>query len=413
MFATQTGSLLFLVRVFFIVFTAFGSFLPVSISFAEEKEEASQAASTSSTLFSESLGGNHFLQEKGLFLGVAYKADAVSNWKGGTHPHHRAFLGNLDLTLRWDLAPLTGLSGWSVFLYGLGNHGGKPSHFNGESQLTSNIEAYSTFKLYEAYVQKKIDDRLSVLLGLHDLNVDFYTTDSSASFLNSSFGVSYSLGQTGLNGPSIFPTTSLALSFQYKSPSAFYFQSGIFNARAGNPDHRAGTQVYFPNSAGHLLIWEAGWKKEGSCQLSAGAWMYSQGQTPLDSSLPLQMNRGWYLLLDQRVFGPLAVFGRYGTASPVINRFQSGTEAGFTLTGLLPHRPEDVLGGGLAIAQSSPDFQRLELATKHELVTEIFYKLAILPGFTLTPDYQTIQHPSAGPEVPRAHVGTLRLKLVF
>ena len=58
-------------------------------------------------------------------------------------------------------------------VYLLGNVGGDPSERAGTVQATSNFEAPDTVKLFEAHYQHRfLDDRLGVLVGLHDLNSD-------------------------------------------------------------------------------------------------------------------------------------------------------------------------------------------------------------------------------------------------
>lgn len=48
-------------------------------------------------------------------------------------------------------------------------------------------------------------------IGLYDLNSEFDALDDAGLFINSAFGVGTDIGLTGVNGPSIFPVTSLAV----------------------------------------------------------------------------------------------------------------------------------------------------------------------------------------------------------
>jgi carbohydrate-selective porin OprB len=53
-----------------------------------------------------------------------------------------------------------------------------------------------------------LDNQFSVLAGLYELNSEFYRLQSAGLFLNSSFGIGPEFSQSGLEGPSIFPSTS-------------------------------------------------------------------------------------------------------------------------------------------------------------------------------------------------------------
>lgn len=80
--------------------------------------------------------------------------------------------------------------GWrdtTFFLYGLSNQGGRPNgRHSGTAQGVDNIEVdTNTAKLYQAWVQRGfLSNRLAVLVGLYDLNSEFYVTDTSSLFLH-------------------------------------------------------------------------------------------------------------------------------------------------------------------------------------------------------------------------------------
>ena len=67
-------------------------------------------------------------------------------------------------------------------------------------------------KLYEAWFEQTLfDDRLSFKAGLYDLNTEFDVVETAGLFINSSHGIGPDFSQSGVNGPSIFPTTSLGI----------------------------------------------------------------------------------------------------------------------------------------------------------------------------------------------------------
>ncbi|MCB0413636.1 MAG: carbohydrate porin [Bdellovibrionales bacterium] len=201
------------------------------------------------------------LEEKGYSLNISYKGDYVSNLNGGIE-QRSSYLGNLDITADFDLEKLWGAKGLTFSVYGLGNHGGNPTEFIGDSFATSNIEAPETFKIYEVYFQQGFGETSFLVFGLRDLNADFYALDEANILINSAFGISPTLSQTGIQGPSIFPQASVALEYKYGSSQGVYFQSGIFNAQAGKLGLSHGTQINLEDKEGYLYLGEIGYANE-------------------------------------------------------------------------------------------------------------------------------------------------------
>ncbi|MGE4133261.1 MAG: carbohydrate porin [Bdellovibrionales bacterium] len=357
-------------------------------------------------------GAKSSMEKVGIKVGLAYKADTMSNMSGGLK-RGTAYLGNVDLETEFDFEKLVGAKGLTLVLYGLGNHGGTPSTYVGDSQVTSNIEAKSTFKLYEAYLQQAMDDRFFILLGLRDLNADYYATETSGYFINSSFGISKSISQSGVNGPSIFPTTALALNFKYNSPNAFYFQSGIFNAQAGDPAQPYGTQITNATHEGHLMIWETGWSKD-ECKTAIGGWTYTKESAAQDSSTDgPHRNYGYYLLFDHHLTKNLTAFVRWGIASPTVNQFEAAQEFGLGYKGLFPSRDEDFLGLGVARTQVSEAYERVNASEVSETAIELTYQFHFPRGIMIQPDIQYVMNPSVTSTTKDATVGTLRFEVEF
>jgi len=141
----------------------------------------------------------------GIVLESSFTGEILSNLSGGRH-RGTVSLGELDATATVNLDALCDQRGGTLFLYGLGTHGGSPSKLVGDAQGVSNIEAPDAVRLYEAwYEQLLLDARLSVLAGLYSLDSEFNVVRAAALFLNSSHGTGAPLALSGRNGPSIFP----------------------------------------------------------------------------------------------------------------------------------------------------------------------------------------------------------------
>jgi porin len=380
--------------------------------------EESKGEPSSQTTFGDFGGGRSWLSEHGVTLGLAYKADYWSGISGGID-RGRSFLDNIDYEIAVDAERLMGWSGTAFFISFLTNHGGNPSDHAGDAQGLSNIAAYNTTKLYQAWVESRMfEERLSILVGLYDLNSEFYVTNTSGLFLHSAQGVGTEFAQTGLNGPSIFPTTSLGLRLRCRATDEVSIQGVILDGVPGNPDEPWGTHVQWQNEDGLLVTAEAAYTKGGGedsheryTKFGLGAWSYSGSFDDLvdvdDSGLPIKRsdNRGAYVLAEADVFRDggegsrgLAVFARFGIANSAINQFGSCLTGGFVFTGLIPGRVDDLCGAAFSRATNGSPFMRVmeNMGTpmaNSELAVELTYHAAFTSWLAVQPDLQYIKNP--------------------
>lgn len=365
---------------------------------------------------------------------LAYTLDGFSNLTGG----HRAgtrFLDDADLAMTIDAERLLGWPGATLFLYGIGNQGGSPSELIGDLQGVSNIDAPDTWKLFEAWLEQRVwDGRLSLLLGLWDLNGEFDVIENAGLFVNSSHGIGPDFSQTGLNGPSIFPTTSLAFRARVRPSHAFYVQGVVLDATPGDPENPSGTHVHLYGDDGVLLAAELGYlvggatgSKLGPGKIAVGGYTYTAAfacvhDSQADGS-PLMRsgNGGLYVLAEQMVYresgGPdqgLALFVRTGIANQKVNQLGSYVGAGLVYTGLLPSRDEDRFGVAVASAINGSDFKQAQAergtpVDDAEIAVEVTYAARLSSVFTVQPDLQYVIAPGTDPAVGNALVVGLRL----
>jgi porin len=148
--------------------------------------------------------------------GLVYNGAAFANLGGGVRSGG-TYTSNLNLQLNVDATALFGWPDSIAYLDALWLQGGLPSGFIGDAQGVSSISAPNALKLYEAWIQKNfLGNQVSVLAGLYDLNSEFYRLQSAGLFLNSSFGIGPEFAQSGVEGPSIFPDTSVGIRIAFK-----------------------------------------------------------------------------------------------------------------------------------------------------------------------------------------------------
>ena len=349
-----------------------------------------------------------------------YKIDGLSA-NGTGLERTNAVLGLLHLTLSLDGGKLWNRPGSGFFIDLLNLHGRRLNQTIGTGQGIDNIEGQtSTTRLYQLwYQQQSFGDKLSLLAGLYDLNSEFYVTDASGVFLHPSFGIGSEMGQTGKNGPSIFPVTSVGVRIRLQPAHGWYWQTVVLDGVPGEVNHPHGTHVRFDKGDGQLQVSEAGFLsdpnadsgKRSPWKLAFGAWRYTARADDLidlsASGSPVQRrNKGFYAVAQGRLFDRAGDrrrgvdgFVRYGVASREINRFGSAAEAGLIYIGAFEHRAEDVLGFGIAAARFGAKFREASEAAgepsfRSETAYELTYRARVTRRLAIQPVMQHIR--SAG-----------------
>jgi len=400
-----------------------------SVSFA-----GAFAADAETKDYSEYLSGNWggartSLEDAGISTEVVYKFDVMNNVSGGIKEGTRA-LDNLDVIFGFDGEKIVGVKGLSAKIQLLNNFGGTPdADLVGSGQGIDNIEVpQSTGKLYQAVIEQNLfEDKISLLAGLYDLNSEFYLTDSSALFIHSTFGIGTDIAQSGQNGPSIFPFTSLAGRVRVKPTEDTYVQFAVLDAVPGDVDHLNGTHINLDENDGELWVAEAGYTPSGA-KLAVGKWYYSEKfdhQTLVDSNGdPLKKHsQGAYIIGEKQVYHEqgdqgLTLFGRLGFANGSVNQFDYAWSAGMVYTGLFPSRDEGQLGFAMTGAHNGNEFKDASFAAgtpvdSAETTFELTYSDKITPWLAVQPDVQYLVNPGTDKTIDNALILGTRLTVNF
>ncbi len=356
-------------------------------------------ADEGSQLFGDWGGARTLLSDNGIEVESILTLDDVSNVSGGAE-RKGGVLGNYDLTASIDTEKAGAWNGGTVFIYGLGNWGKKPSEFIGDLQGTDNIQAPTTFKLYEAWIDQRFyGEKLSVLAGLHDYNSEFYSLDYAGGLLNSSFGLGVEAAQVG---PSIFPTTSLALRVRLAPSENSYFQVAAYDGVPGDPNNERGTHVKLNKGDGVFYAAESGILGGDSAdyyKLGLGAWYHSTDFETFAEEFA-GSNAGFYLIGEKRLYSEtdseqgLGAFFQLGGTDGDKNQIANYFGFGVNYKGLLPSRDSDLLSFGIAHARNGDQFRALNLGVERaETTYELNYRFEVTPFFAVTPDFQYIHNP--------------------
>lgn len=405
---------------------------PAANSANDTAQTAKPEAPYTDTLFGDWGGLRTRLNAWGIEPAIQYKGDFWAVTKGGLK-NGTNYNDNLDIRFSLDGEKLWGASGSKAFIYLLNNAGSHPNGSRiGSVQGIDNIEVAQgadTFKLYEAWLEQSFfDGKLAVLAGLHDLNAEFMVTDLSLNFNLPVMQTQQSFAQTGVNGPPIFPNTSLALRSTVKPTEDSYVSVAAFNALAGNPSALRGTHVDFDFKQGLLLVSEIGYTPPAADsdavlnKFALGGWGYTHQADDL-TSLDAAGNPvghaqvGAYFLSSARVYydaargQALGVFARGGVADGDTAQVDWDYELGAVATGWVPTRPNSEIGAGFAQAHNGSKYRASVggPSDDSEYGLELYYRDTVYSGVVLQPDLQYVINPGSDPSVENATVFGLRM----
>lgn len=332
------------------------------------------------------------------------------------------YVDNLDIIGDWDDGNTR------VHAYVLYNNG---RDFSGprfpRGYVASNLETgVRAVRLYEAWVEHRLaDGRLSLLGGLYDYNSEFDVLEASGLFLNPVHGIGNDIGQTGLNGPSIFPSTSLAFRVAVRPSDALTIRAAVLDGVPGDPARPRRTAVKLGRGDGAMVAIEAD-QRVGAWRFLAGGWRYTAAFDDMlataqaGRSVAREGNHGVYLRGEGLLAGQAEgrgtdAFFRVGWANGRFNALDRLATAGLRFRAPLPSRPGDQAGIAFAWSGSAGRARAAgalngDPATRNEWSVEATYSLQLTDWIAVQPDVQYIANPAFEPDRD-AWVGGVRLTL--
>jgi len=353
------------------------------------------------------------INELGVDFNFNYTGEVFRNINGGS-VNETVYLDNFDLTADFNLAKSLNWQGANLFAYVLGNHGQIPNKYIGSVQGVSNIAAPNTWKLYQFWLQQNLfNDRISLLIGLYDVNSEFDNRESSSLFINPSQGIGVDFSQSGLNGPSIFPTTSLTLRMKFQPTENLYIQAAVLDGVPGELNNPTGTHLILNKSDGLLIVGELGSiSANDNDKIFLGGWAYTKQfnlipNEEIENHSPKKgTSYGLYVSAERKIISEsydieqgLSGFVRVGMANENVNPIGYYVGLGFVYKGLIPGRDNDEFGFALANAiTGNPHLRELSSfqdVAGYELNFELTYRMEILNWFEIQPDFQFVLNPGA------------------
>lgn len=360
---------------------------------------------------------------------VNYDLDLLDNLSGGLSrgPGHADLLKG-SVGYDGNLLGHEGLSALVSLEHSFGSD--FASRRIGGFQAVTSTEAHpAATRLYEAWVQQDIlEGRAGFKVGLIDLNTIFDVQETAALFLNAADGTGTDLADTGVNGPSIYPTTAAAVTGFWRPNNDWTLQLGVFDATAGDPRHRS--DFLAVKLRGALIIAQIERRFGDTARIEVGAWDYTNSFPALDRFGPdgaprrLHGNAGVYGLVEGRLLKRgeegkgLSGWVRIGVANGDINSARRYLGTGLVYTGPIHGRDKDEAGIAVAEVEFGEGarvaaLQEARQVAGHETVVEATYRYAWKDWFALQPDAQYIIHPHGDELIGNAVVVGVRLAFTW
>lgn len=395
-------------------------------------------------------GYRAFLAGRGITYSLTYIGETLGVAAGGQR-RGAIYEGRLDAQLDVDLEKLAGFSGLAFHTNAYQIHGhGLSRYYLGNLFVTSGIEALSSTRLFELWLEQKfLEDKLAIRAGQLAADTEFLVSQYAGLFVNSTFGwPGIAAANLPAGGPA-YPLATPGIRLKVAPTPRFSAMLGVFNGDPAGPgpgdpqrNDRGGVEFRARDPA--LVIGEVafgyGAKDALSGTVKFGGWTHLGrfGSPRFDASgaaladpngsgiaRRFRGDHGLYGVIDQLLYrvpgtedGGLGVFARVSGSPGDRNLVDVYVDAGLTYKGLIPGRPNDTLGVGASYARVSDAYRGFDRDSvvlgaipspirSSEAMVEVTYQAQIVPGWTVQPDFQYIFRPGGGVMNPRGAVVAL------
>lgn len=383
------------------------------------------------------------LVERGVTLGVSEVAEVLGNTSGGQKTG-TVFTGRAEVDLDLDLDKLVGWTGAAVHVnaFQIHGHGLTADTLGGNLLDPSNIEATSTTRLFDAYLEQSLfDNKLSIRIGQLAADDEFLLSDYASAFINGTFGWAGIMAADLPNGGPAYPLATPGVRVKWTPSDVFYWQTAVFNGDpagncAGDAQLCNHDGLTFSTNKDAFVISELGYAVAGDLPgtFKLGAWYHTGEFDDLrydaDGDLTAVTgvdayrrsdNYGVYAAADQLLWREtgtkdqgIGAFFRIGAAPGDRSLVPFYLDAGLNYIGPFEGRDSDILGLAFAYAKISDwarDFDRDYNGANpsaprpirdYEAAIELSYSYVAAPWWTIQPDVQYIIHPAGFSADPNA-----------
>ena len=377
----------------------------------------------------------------GLCLSAGMIVDTIGNTTGGVRSGVAA-IAQLRLAARLDLEKMIGLEGWSAQASAFGIYGRQPTPtLVGSLAPVSSIEALSTVRLFELWMERSFGDYGSVRFGQLAADSEFATAEFAGNLVSGTWGWPVALANTLPAGGPAYPLAAPGVRVNIGDPDAGTgLRAAMFSGNPGgkygvdtNPQAHNRYGINFSLAGGIFYMAEfvtGGTAPEGSDDaprpwtLKLGGWYHNGGfdsvntaddglslANPASSGVPKRFNNNYgYYAIGEAVLwrgesGLVGVFGRAFTQPDDRNAVSVQLDGGVAWRGPF-EREHDAISLGVSWARIGNDSRNYDQeliafgadrpVRDYETIVELNYNYSIIPDrLAVRPLVQALFHPAA------------------
>lgn len=350
-----------------------------------------------------------FGKDSGVRLGGLWVGNTDILMSGGTKPGNVTFNSLLIADLQLDLNILQGIPGASVgasFLQFDGqNSNGIAGVLTGYNGLTQ-APPLNRSELYELWWRQALMDKhLIIRVGKSIPTVDFNNVIQALQIENET---PYIPQVTGLLFTPIFVNASIlgvmpgyynsawGLTVTAAPDPSYYFSYGIYDGSLAN-GRQTGTYAFPSLNSYYFNIGEVGysWSGKAPGKIAVGGWGQSGALTR--GNIQESGAQGFYAFGNHRLWtlnsdnGAGAIIGylQYGinnSKTMMVNQFVG---AGLTGFNLIPNRPRDSVGLGIAVSW----LNNPPVSQDNEIITQAYYQAHLIGDIFFQPTFSYVPNP--------------------
>lgn len=381
------------------------------------------------------------LAERGFRFSGFYFSDPRANLDGGLRTG-ATYSGLFSLALDVDFEKVAGVEGGRLHASMFQIHGRDLSErYVGNILSVNDIGARPTTRLFELYYEQQFAERLELQVGQMAADEEFMISEYAETFIGATLGYAAAPSENLPQEGPAYPLASLGVQASWKATESFSLVGAIYNSTPADPD-ALDPQKNNPHGLNFrlgdppLIILEGRYRYDNGPlglpgTLKFGGYAHfgrfddlkrgSDGLvlgSPGSDDAPRRRddNVNFFAILDQQIWrkpgdeeeSGVGVFLRAIGGRDDRNPINVYVDGGLVAKGLVPGRPEDVVGLAVAYANFSPKLADAERAayraegargavSRFEAIVEATYKAEIVPGLTVQPTLQYVIRPNGGP----------------
>ncbi|KAA2211825.1 carbohydrate porin [Teichococcus oryzae] len=202
---------------------------------------------------------------RGLCVSTSFTFDGFGNLRGGLR-RGVAGTAQIGLGVQVDFGRIAGLDGWTLGANALGIWGRQAGEaLTGSLASPSNIEALSTVRLYEIWLQREVEGWGSLRFGQLSAESDFTVADAAEKLVADTFGWPVALGEALPSGGPEYPLAAPGIRLALGEPRDGHGLSlGLFSGDPGgrygentDPERHNRHGINFSTAGGAFMMAEA------------------------------------------------------------------------------------------------------------------------------------------------------------